>query len=272
LHGAYSEAGSSFVDHLRGTAPHLLPGRVPPGTPADAAARLRVPHGTTIVALSFADGVLIAGDRRATSGNVIAQHDLEKVLLVDEHSAAGFAGSVGTALQMLRLFSVEVEEYEKLEGTPISLPGKARRLAALVRDNLEAAQAGFVAMPLLVGHDVDEPDPSAAYKIISFDPTGDVVVDRSGYEAIGSGSPFAKSALKKRHSRHAGRDEAVRTALEALYDAADDDTATGGPDLARRIYPVVAAVTAGGAEFRPVDEIEELVRAIVADRRDRPGG
>lgn len=234
---------------------------------------LRVPHGTTIVALMFAGGVLVAGDRRATSGNLIAQRDLEKVLVIDDHSAAGFAGSVGYALRMLHVFAVEVEQFEKIEAAPISFDGKTRRLAAIVRENLPAAQQGFVAIPLFVGYDTGEAEPAAARKIVSFDVTGDAVYNRTGYEAIGSGSDFARSALKKQHSPDADRATAVRNALDALYDAADDDSATGGPDLTRRIYPVVISITgAEGAVRRPEEEIAAVVRDVVAGRTENPGG
>jgi proteasome beta subunit len=230
-----------------------------------------VPHGTTIVALSFAGGVLIAGDRRATSGNVIAQRDLEKILIIDSTSAAGFAGAVGPALQMLRLFSVEVEQYEKVEGVSISFHGKVNRLSALLRGNLEAALQGFVAIPLLVGYDAEDPaDPG---KIVTFDELGSIAWDATGYQAIGSGSPFAKAALKKRHNREADRDTAVRNAVEALYDAADDDSATGGPDVVRGIYPVVVTVTGAEGTVRLAEsEVETVARAVVRDRETNPNG
>ena len=231
---------------------------------------LGVPDGTTIVALSFAGGVVIAGDRRATSGNVIAQRDLEKVLIIDATTAAGFAGAVGPALQMLRLFAVEVEQYEKVEGAPISFHGKVNRLSALLRGNLEKAMQGFVAMPLLVGYHADDPDPGT---IVTFDELGSVAFDDTGYQAIGSGSPFAKAALKKRHRRDTDRDTAVRNAVEALYDAADDDSATGGPDVVRGIYPIVVTVTGPeGAVRLPESEVEAVSRAVVTGRESNPNG
>jgi proteasome beta subunit len=230
---------------------------------------IEVPHGTTIVALRFAGGVLIAGDRRATSGNLIAQRDLEKVVVIDDTTAAGFAGAVGPAVQMLKLFAAEVEQYEKIEGTPISFPGKVNRLAAVLRENLDAAQQGFVALPLLVGYD---PDAGAGQggRIVSFDVTGNIVHDRTGYESIGSGSPYAKSSLKKLHSPDVDLSTAVRNAVESLYDAADDDTATGGPDLVRGIYPIVVSVTGPeGAVRRPEDEVAAAAAEIVRQRTER---
>jgi proteasome beta subunit len=275
--GAYLAPGAtSFTDFVAATAPHLLPGRVPPGTAPAAGAGttggLDVPHGTTIVALTFADGVVIAGDRRATQGNVIAQRDIEKVFITDTYSAVGFAGTAGNGLQMVRLYSVDLEHYEKTEGVPLSLDGKANKLAAMVQSNLAAAMQGFVVVPILVGYDVDA-EPAKAGRIITYDAAGGRYDELLGYHAIGSGSVFAKSALKKRHDPGADLAGAVRSAVEALYDAADDDTATGGPDLTRRIFPVVVSITGpDGAVRRSEEEIESVVRDVVAARTENPGG
>jgi proteasome beta subunit len=275
--GAYLAPGvTSFTDFVAATAPHLLPGRVPPGavpaTGAGAAGTLDVPHGTTIVALTFSEGVVIAGDRRATQGNVIAQRDIEKVFVTDTYSAVGFAGTAGNGLQMVRLYTVDLEHYEKTEGVSLSLDGKANKLAAMVQANLAAAMQGFVVVPILVGYDVDA-EPAKAGRIVTYDAAGGRYDELLGYHAIGSGSVFAKSALKKRHDPGADLPGAVRTAVEALYDAADDDTATGGPDLTRRIFPVVASITGpDGAVRRSEEEIEAIVRDVVARRTENPGG
>jgi proteasome beta subunit len=273
---AYLAPGpSSFTDFVMATAPHLLPGRVPEGLAprtSGVAGALDVPHGTTIVALTFDGGVVIAGDRRATSGNVIAQRDIEKVFITDSHSTVGIAGSAGIALQMVRLFTVELEHYEKIEGVPLSFDGKASKLASMVQQNLGAALQGFVVVPLFVGYDVDA-EPSKAGRIVTYDATGGRYDEWLGYHAVGSGSVFAKSSLKKLHKVSADLPTAVRNAIEALYDAADDDTATGGPDLTRRIYPIVVSITdVEGAVRRPEEEIEAVVRQVVADRTENPGG
>ncbi len=270
---AYLAPGpSSFIDLVAATAPHLLPGRVPAGAPATGAAGLDVPHGTTIVALVFAEGVVIAGDRRATSGNVIAQRDIEKVFITDSHSAVGIAGAAGIALQMVRLYTVELEHYEKIEGVSLSLDGKASKLASMVAGNLGAAMQGFVVVPLFVGYDVDA-EPTKAGRIVTYDATGGRYDEWLGYHSVGSGSVFAKSALKKRHSVDADLATTVRNAVEALYDAADDDSATGGPDLTRRIYPVVVSITgAEGAVRRSEEEIGAVVREVVTGRTENPGG
>jgi proteasome beta subunit len=271
---AYLAPGpSSFTDFVTANVPHLLPGRrswEPSGAGAGSA---EFTHGTTIVALLFADGVVIAGDRRATSGNVIAQRDIEKVFVTDTYSAAGIAGAAGLGVEMVRLFTVELEHYEKIEGVPLSFDGKANRLGNMVRQNLGAAMQGLAAIPLFVGYDPDAPDPTRAGRIVNYDVLGHRSDELIGYHAIGSGSIFARSALKKRHDVTADLETTVRNAVEALYDAADDDTATGGPDLTRRIYPVVVSVTgADGAVRRSEEEIEAVVRAVVDGRLENPGG
>ncbi len=270
---AYLAPGpSSFTDFVSAHAAHLLPGRIPEGlAPRKLASpdMAEVVHGTTIVALTFAGGVLLAGDRRATSGNVIAQRDIEKVFITDAYSAAAIAGAAGIGVEMVRLFTVELEHYEKIEGTTLSLDGKANKLAAMVRGNLGAAMQGLAAIPLLVGYDTE----TATGRIFTYDVTGHLQDETMGYHSIGSGSVFAKSALKKRHSVGSDLPTTVRTAIEALYDAADDDTATGGPDLTRRIYPVVVSITgAEGAVRRPDAEIAEVVAQVVAGRTENPGG
>jgi proteasome beta subunit len=273
--GAYLAPGvTSFTDFVAATAPHLLPGRVPPGAaPASGASTpggLDVPHGTTIVAITFSEGVVIAGDRRATMGNVIAQRDIEKVFITDTYSAVGFAGTAGNGLQMVRLYSVDLEHYEKTEGVPLSLDGKANKLAAMVQTNLAAAMQGFVVVPILVGYDVDA-EPAKAGRIITYDAAGGRYDELLGYHAIGSGSVLA--AFNKPHDPAADLEGAVRIAVEALYDAADDDTATGGPDLTRRIFPVVVSITGpDGAVRRSEEEIEAVVRDVVAGRTENPGG
>lgn len=275
---AYLAPGpSSFVDFLTAHLPHLLPtarfGDVASrGAPAFVP-REDVPHGTTIVALKFSGGVVLAGDRRATQGNVIAQRDVDKIVVTDGWSAAGFAGTAGIGVELVRLFAVELEHYEKIEGTSLSLAGKANKLAAMVRGNLGAALQGLAAIPLFVGYDVLDENPATAGHIFTYDVTGHTSDEQLSYASIGSGSVFAKSALKKRHDPAGDLAATVRTAIEALYDAADDDSATGGPDVSRRIYPTVASITgAEGAVRRSEAEIAEVVGSVVADRLTRPGG
>jgi proteasome beta subunit len=262
---------SSFTDFLRAQAPELLPGRVPAGLGLPAGhSHLDLPHATTIVAAVFKGGVLIAGDRRATSGNLIAYRDMDKVYVADEYSAVGVAGTAGIGIELLRLYEVELRHYEKIEGVSLSLDGKTNKLATMVRGNMDAAMAGLLAIPLFAGYDVDAKDPDKAGRIVSFDAAGGRYEEFAGYHAIGSGSLFAKSALKKTHSADTDADTAVRNAFEALYDAADDDSATGGPDTVRRIYPSVITITgAEGAVKLTEEQTAEVAEAVVAGRSRR---
>lgn len=264
-----SAASSSFADFLGKQAPELLPSRRDNG---QSAAGLDAPHGTTIVAVTFDGGVLIAGDRRATTGNLIASRDLDKVHITDQYSAVGIAGVAGIALELVRLYTVELAHYEKIEGVSLSLDGKTNKLATMVKGNLDAAMAGLAVVPLFAGYDVHAKDPKRGGRIVSFDVTGGRYEEQFGFHAIGSGSVFAKSALKKLHDPAAGADAAVRAAIEALYDAADDDTATGGPDMVRRIFPSVVTITAEhGAVDVPEERTAEIAEAVVRERAERPG-
>ena len=267
---AYLTPGSSFTDFLSQQAPHLLPSHRAQAASGDAGGL--APHGTTIVAATFEGGVVMAGDRRATMGNIIAQRDIEKVYPADEFSCVGIAGSAGLAVEMVRLFQTELEHYEKIEGNPLSMDGKANRLAALIRGNLGMAMQGLAVVPLFAGYDHAPADPARVGRIFSFDVAGGLY-EETGFEAIGSGSLFAKSALKKLYDPNADAATAVRTAVEALYDAADDDTATGGPDLARRIYPVVVTITAADGALRMTDEeTGAIAQAVVTARSHNPVG
>jgi proteasome beta subunit len=257
---------SSFSELLRRQAPELLPmsssssgadGVVPSNT---------VPHGTTIVALKFPGGVVIAGDRRSTQGNMIAGRDVKKVYITDDYTATGIAGTAAIAVEFARLYAVELEHYEKVEGVPLTFPGKVNRLATMVRGNLGAALQGFIALPLLAGYDLDDPDPQAAGRIVSFDAAGGWNVEEEGYQSVGSGSIFAKSSIKKLYSQAVDADSALRVAIEGLYDAADDDSATGGPDLVRGIYPTAVVIGAEGAADVPEERIAALAREVIESR------
>jgi proteasome beta subunit len=255
---------SSFSDFLAAQAPDLLPGRrtVPQGNAADLA-----PHGTTIVAVAFPGGVLLAGDRRATMGNIIASRDIEKVFPTDEFSAAGIAGTAGLAIELVRLFQTELEHYEKIEGITLSLDGKANRLSTIIRGNLGMAMQGLAVVPLFAGYDHDR----VAGRIFSYDVTGGRY-EETGYHAVGSGSLFARGSLKKLYRADLSQDDAVTVALEALYDAADDDSATGGPDVTRRIFPIVHVITADGGQRLTQEVVGDLAEQVVAGRVDPAGG
>jgi proteasome beta subunit len=257
---------SSFSELLRRQAPELLPsGRAGHETLPTAAAP-SIPHGTTIVALKFPGGVVMAGDRRATQGNMIASRDVQKVYITDDYTATGIAGTAAIAVEFARLYAVELEHYEKLEGVALTFAGKVNRLATMVRGNLGAAMQGLVALPLLAGYDLDDPNAERAGRIVSFDAAGGWNIEEEGYQSIGSGSVFAKTSIKKLYSQVTDANSALRVAVESLYDAADDDSATGGPDLVRGIYPTAVTITADGAVEAPESTISELAREIIENR------
>ena len=225
-----------------------------------------VPHGTTIVALKYPGGVVMAGDRRATQGHMIASRDVQKVYITDDYTVTGIAGTAAIAVEFARLYAVELEHYEKLEGVALTFPGKVNRLATMVRGNLGAALQGFVALPLLAGYDLDDPNPEGAGRIVSFDAAGGWNFEEEGYQSVGSGSIFAKSSMKKLYSQVVDADSALRVAIEALYDAADDDSATGGPDLVRGIYPTAVGIDADGAAEVAERQIAAVCREIIESR------
>jgi proteasome beta subunit len=265
LPGAFTSPGSSFTDFLSAYSPGLLSSGRPAPAAEIGAAEFR--HGTTIVALTFPGGVALAGDRRATTGNMIAQRDIEKVFRADEFSSIAMAGAAGLGIELIRLFQVELEHYEKMEGRTLSLEGKANRLATMIRGNLGMAMQGLVVVPLFAGYD-EERD---AGRIFSYDVAGGKYEERD-FHSIGSGSVFARGALKKLWRADLSVDDAALVCMQALYDAADDDTATGGPDLTRRIYPVITLVTADGFRRLPDEEVGALAQAVVDARHEAPGG
>src|SRR5437763_1644593 len=266
----FAPGSSSFADFLASHQPDLLPGRRL-DLPAGMTSHIDAPHGTTIVAVVHTTAVVIACDRRATFGNVTAQRDIEKVFQADEYSGVGIAGTAGIAVEMVRLFQVELEHYEKIEGTTLSLEGKANRLSLLIRNNLGMAMQGLAVVPLFAGYDVEADTAADAGRIYSYDVTGGRYEEHS-FHSVGSGSVFARGALKKLFRDDFSEADAVTACINALYDAADDDSATGGPDLTRRIYPVVTSVTVDGFRRWPDNEVEERVQQVVNERMTHPGG
>lgn len=252
---------SSFAEFAGRILPEVLP-----STPAVSAAELSA-RATTIVAATYPGGVVVAGDRRATMGSMIAQRDIEKVFAADEYSLIGIAGSAGLASELVRLFRVELEHYEKIEGGSLSLDGKANRLSSMIRGNLAMAMQGFVVVPLFAGWDLD----SASGRIFSYDATGGRYEETS-FHSVGSGSVFTRSSLKKLYRPDFTVSECATAVVQSLFDAADDDAATGGPDLQRRIFPVVMVAAADGVRRIPDDEIAAITDEVVASRRERPDG
>lgn len=255
---------SSFTEFLDAQAPELLPGRraVP-----QQQVSLEAPHGTTIVAASFPGGVVMAGDRRATMGSVIAQRDIEKVYAADEYSVIGIAGTAGLAVEMVRLFQLELEHYEKIEGAMLSLEGKANRLSTMIRGSLGMALQGLAVVPVFAGYDVSR----GMGRVFTYDVTGGRS-EEFGFAATGSGAVFARGSMKKLYHQELTSEQACLLVVQALYDAADDDSATGGPDLGRDIYPIVCTVTEDGCDKLTDEEVAEIARTVHARRMERPDG
>jgi proteasome beta subunit len=260
----------SFTHFLSSYDPGLLPlANLGPlaGGPEAAELIKNLPHATTIVAATFEGGVVMAGDRRATAGNMISKRDVDKVFRADEYSAIAIAGTLALALELVRLFGVELEHYEKMEGRALSLEGKANRLAKMIRDNLGAAMQGLAVIPLFTGYDEE----TGTGRIFSYDAAGGPYEEHR-FHSIGSGSVFAKSALKKYYSDGMSGTDATLACVQALYDAADDDSATGGPDLTRQIFPVITTITEDG--FRQLTDAEsaDYAQQVVTGRMRRPDG
>lgn len=248
--------GPSFTDVLRrlGVDPFA-----PVAAAAGTVAPFEVRHGTTIVAIRYADGVLMAGDRRATAGSSIAHRTMEKVHPADRHSGVAIAGSAGPAMEMVRLFQLQLEHYEKVEGAPISLEGKANQLSQMVRSNLAMAMQGFVVVPLFAGFDLRR----GVGRIYTYDPTGGRY-EETDFHADGSGGRDARTTIKLGWRPDLSRTDAIDLAVRALWQAADEDSATGGPDAVRGIYPTVATITADGFERVDEPEVAERFSAIIA--------
>src|SRR5690349_8961831 len=257
------DPGPSFADYLRQVAPHHLPGAGavgPPGAPPSD-----VPHGTTVIAIRYADGVVMAGDRRATAGYTIASRRIEKVFPADDHSGVAIAGAAGPAVEMVRLFQVQLEHYEKVQGSPISLEGKANQLSQLIRANLNAAMMGLAVVPLFAGYDNNR----QVGRVFSYDVTGGRY-EELDFQSQGSGSVHARNWIKAGWHEGMSADETVDLALRALYGAADEDAATGGPDLVRRIFPLVAVIDADGYRELDADDIGARSEALL-DGPERGG-
>src|SRR4051794_3339535 len=252
--------GPNFVDLLQrlGHQP-LGPSNLPSGTTG-----FTDRHATTIVAIRYADGVVMAGDRRATAGSSIAQRAVEKVHPADRFSGIAIAGSAGFGLELIRLFQLQLEHYEKLEGQVLSLEGKANQLAQMVRQHLPLAMQGFVVVPLFAGFDLRR----QAGRIYTYDPTGGRY-EETDFHADGSGGRDARTTVKLGWTEDMARDATIELAVQALYEAADEDSATGGPDAVRGIYPTVATITTNGFEEVPEEQVAASFEAVIAAKTAR---
>lgn len=261
-HNPFDPATSSFTSLLRQTAPELF-GSV--GGSLHAPVVPEHVEGTTIVALTYGGGVVIAGDRRATAGNIISKRDMRKVFPADDWSAVGISGSAGPAMELAKILATELEHYEKVEGSPLSLDGKANKLAQLVRGNLPLAMQGLVVVPLFTGYDLRD----AVARIYEYDVVGGRYEERR-FATTGSGGRDARGSLKARYEAEMPPEQAIDVAIEALWDAADEDSATGGPDVVRGIYPLVAQIDADGYRELNNDTVAARAEQVIADRRLPP--
>jgi proteasome beta subunit len=257
IFGPVDDPGSNFPELLRRVG-------LGPDATVDLAGGVDVPHATTCVALRYADGIVMAGDRRATSGNLISHRTMEKVVQADSHSGVAIAGAAGPAMEMIRLFQLQLEHYEKVEGSPLSLEGKANQLSMMVRGNLPAAMQGMVVVPLFAGFDLRREQG----RLWAYDVTGGRYEERE-YVATGSGSLHAGTVVKVGFRTGLSRDDAINLAARSLWEAADADSATGGPDALRGIYPIVATVTASGWQQVDDGELATRFESIAGEMRGR---
>ncbi len=253
-----SDPGPSFTGLLQQV------GRDPFAAPPGGSSGFTDRHATTIVAVTYADGVVMAADRRATAGSSIAQRDVQKLHPADRHSGIAIAGSAGFGLELIRLFQLQLEHYEKVEGIALSLEGKANQLAGMVRQHLGLAMQGFVVVPLFAGFDVRR----QAGRIFTYDPTGGRY-EETDFHADGSGGRDARTTVKLGWTPGLAREETIELAVQALYEAADEDTATGGPDAVRGIYPTVATITDAGFTMVEEAEVAERFASLITRMTER---
>jgi len=268
----WNDPGSSFSDFLAAyrqqfpsaSAPLPLPGVHLPASPADAerATWLPLPRGTTVLALCYADGAMVAGDRMATEGYQVADRRIEKVFRADDYSAMAIAGTAGPCIEMARLFQVELEHYEKLEGAELSMEGKANKLAQMVRANLPLAMQGLIVLPLFAGFDVKV----GRGRIFKYNVAGGRY-EETDYHSTGSGGKDARTTMKKLFRPGLSKTDALAVVVEALYDAAEEDVATAGPDLVRNIFPTVKVIDRSGLTDVDDTQIRPLMTRLIDHRR-----
>ena len=260
--GPHDDPGPNFAALLRRTSSGSEAAPLAAGERLGAVPSMEIPHGTTCVAVRYDSGVVLAGDRRATAGHLISNHRIEKVFPADRHSGVAIAGAAGPSTEMVRLFQLQLEHYEKVEGTPISLEGKANQLGQMVRANLPAAMQGLVVVPIFAGFDTA----ASRGRLFEYDVTGGRYEERD-HAATGSGSLHADTVVKLGFRPSMARTAATDLVLDALYVASDADSATAGPDPVRDVFPVVAVIDAEG--YRRLDDAELRRRTERLLRRHR---
>jgi proteasome beta subunit len=254
----HDDPGPSFAELLRRV------GLEPQAPTASLDGVVTITHATTVVAIRYADGVVMAGDRRATSGNLISHRAIEKVFPADRHSGVAIAGAAGPAMDMVKLFQLQLEHYEKVEASALSLDGKANQLSTMVRNHLPAAMQGLAVVPLFAGFDLAR----GTGRLFQYDVTGGRY-EESNFSSTGSGSLHAGTVVKLGFRDGLPREETLDLAIRALFTAADDDSATGGPDLVRGIYPTMATITADGFERVAESEVAERFGSLLTALGER---
>jgi proteasome beta subunit len=249
--------GSSFFELLKTDHPHLLPRFG--GSPGAGSGE--IPHGTTVLAFKFGNGVCVAGDRLATAGHSVASREVQKVFATDQYSLMAISGAAGPSIEMARILSVELEHYEKMEGESLELDGKANKLSQMIRQNLPAAMQGLAVVPLFAGYDRRR----QTGRLWKFDITGGRY-EETEFDATGSGGLYARETLKQGWRSDLDENAALQLAVAALTAAADEDRATGGVDLERRIFPIVKLCDESGTRDAPEAPIEQAYRDLMAAR------
>jgi proteasome beta subunit len=258
----FNDHGSSFYQFLTQQHPHLL-GRVQLQSGGDNGFSPKLLHGTTILALKYANGVVIAGDRRATEGHQIADRTMKKIFKTDDYSAVGISGAAGPCIDMVRLFKTEIEHYEKLEGSSLTLEGKANKLGEMIKANLPLAFQGLIVIPIFAGYDQKRGEG----RIFKYDITGGRY-EEAEYYSTGSGGKDAKSSIKKMYKKNLSEEEAIRVAVSALYDASEEDSATGGPDMVRGIYPVINVIQKEGISEVSDERMKSVMESLLDHQRE----
>lgn len=259
-------SGSSFFDYLRSQQSHLVPSfNFEPAKYAQL--KEQTASGTTILALMFSEGVIIAGDRMATEGYQVSSRRIEKVFKADGFSAIAIAGTAGPCIEVAKIFQTEIEHYEKIEGEPLGLEGKANKLANIVKMNLPAALQGLLVIPIYAGFDTR----LNKGRIFKYDITGGRY-EELDFHATGSGGKDARGTLKKFFREQMPQDEALKLVVESLIDAADEDIATSGPDPVRGLYPQVKIISAKGIMDVPENEIKKIYQAVAKNRASSASG
>ena len=253
LFSAHADPGPSFFQfaHDTGLAPSF------------ASVGAELAHATTVIAVRYVGGVVMVSDRQAT-GNYIASRDVRKIEAADHFTALAISGSAARGIEFLRMAQLSFEHYEKMTDTALSLEGKANYLSPIIqRNNLSTP---LVILPILAGWDPHR----QVGRIFEYDGAGGCY-ERLDFATIGSGSPFAESALRLGFRSDLNHEDALELGALALYEAGDNDPSTGGPDFVRNLFPIIVTLDANGFAEMPTVDVAERFRAINERRTESRG-